>query len=183
MEAQPVLPTFEWPALTPGPAILCFELPGKPPHKARHRSRLVIGRELWTFAGGLRYLTEAATKRIFIQQYPDSDTEAHEKALAELAGLYMRGRAPSQQPIVMLVHAFRSIPESWSKRDKEKALAGAIVPTSKPDADNYLKFVKDALNGVAYADDSQVVDARVIKRYSDEPALRVEIRELVAPTA
>lgn len=165
MEAQPALPTFEWPALTPGPAFLCFELPGKPPHKARHRARIVYPK------GG----------KPFVHMYPDPETEAHEKSLAELAGLYMRGRAPSKEPVVMLVHAFRSIPESWSKRDKEKALAGAIVPTSKPDADNYLKFVKDALNGVAYADDSQVVDARCIKRYSSDPALRVEVRELVKP--
>lgn len=35
--------------------------------------------------------------------------------------------------------------------------------TTKPDIDNVLKAVLDALNGVAYKDDSQVVEVRVVK--------------------
>lgn len=38
-------------------------------------------------------------------------------------------------------------------------------PNVRPDADNYLKLVSDALNEEAYADDGQIVDARCIKRY------------------
>lgn len=66
-----------------------------------------------------------------------------------------------------------------------------IVPTSKrsevfkakdtrPDADNYLKQVMDALNGAAYHDDGQVADARVRKFYAAKggECLMVEIEEL-----
>jgi Holliday junction resolvase RusA-like endonuclease len=44
--------------------------------------------------------------------------------------------------------------------------------TKKPDADNVAKLICDALNGIAYADDSQVVllDVRKIQAAQGEPA-------------
>lgn len=50
-------------------------------------------------------------------------------------------------------------------------------PTSKPDPDNIMKGL-DALNEVVFRDDKQIVDARVIKSYSERPALRIEIVEI-----
>lgn len=177
---QIALPTFEWPALVAGPVFLVFELGGPPGHKARHRSRLMIPKDVWVHTQRDSFIPKANVKRIFIQQYPDPTTEAYEKTLAEAAGLFMRGRAPTENPVCLLVHSFRPIPASWSKTDQAKALAGNIVPTSRPDWDNYGK-ITDALNGIVWKDDSQVVDGRSIKRYSDEPALRIEVREMVEP--
>ena len=147
-----------------GPVFVCFELTGKPGHKARHRSRIV----------------NPKFGKAFVQQYPDPATEAYERVLAEAAGLFMRGRVPTENPVALLVHSVRPVPESWSRRDREAALAGAILPTSKPDGDNYLKVVQDALNNVVWRDDSQVVDARIIKRYDLRPAMRIEVREFIA---
>lgn len=180
MDAQPTLPTFEWPALVAGPVFLCFELKGMPGHKARHRSRLVIPKGAWIHTQTSSFIPKTNIKQLFIQQYPDPDTEAYEKVLAEAAGLFMRGKPITETPLALLVHSFRPIPESWSKADKAKALAGAILPVSRPDWDNYGK-ITDALNGVVWKDDSQVCDGRCIKRYSDEPALRIEVREFVEP--
>ncbi len=163
-EGQLTLPTLTGPALVVGPVFVCFEISGKPGHKGRHRSRIVYPR------GG----------KAFIHNYPDPDTAAYEKMLAQAGKIYMRGRVPTLRPVALLVHAFREIPASWSRRDHEAALAGAILPTSRPDTDNYLKIV-DALNGIIWADDSQVCDARGIKRYSAQPALRIEVREFIAP--
>jgi len=39
-----------------------------------------------------------------------------------------------------------------------------------------LKIIADALNGIAYKDDSQIVKADITKIYSDEPKVEVEIR-------
>lgn len=181
MEAQPQLPSLEWPALVAGPAFLCFELAGKPAHKGRHRSRLIIPRDAWTHTQSMSCILKQNVGKIFVSQYPDPETEAAEKVIAEAASLFMRGRAPSERPCAMIVHAFRAIPESWPSRDKARALAGNILPTPRPDGDNHLKIAKDALNGIAFKDDSQVCDARVIKRYSDRPALRIEVREFVEP--
>lgn len=165
MEAQPALPTMDWPALVAGPVFLCFELEGKPGHKGRHRSRMVFPKD---------------GRKPFIHEYPDPDTEAYEKVLAELAALHMRRRPPTELPVALLVHSFRKVPVSWSRVDQEKALAGAIRPVSKPDWDNHAK-VTDALNGIVWRDDSQVVDGRSLKYYSDRPALRVEVREMILP--
>ena len=51
--------------------------------------------------------------------------------------------------------------------------------TVKPDIDNLLKFVLDALNGIAYVDDKQVAFCSAKKRYTDshDPRTIVEIEE------
>jgi len=41
-------------------------------------------------------------------------------------------------------------------------------PTGRPDWDNYAKLVCDALNGVAYKDDSQIVQMQGWKRYAEQ---------------
>jgi len=40
-----------------------------------------------------------------------------------------------------------------------------------------LRDRRDALRGIVLGDDSSVVDATVRKRYSDDPRLRIEVRE------
>jgi Holliday junction resolvase RusA-like endonuclease len=103
----------------------------------------------------------------------------YEATLGQLAALHMRSKPPTANPVALLVHAFLRVPESWSKREREAALAGAILPTSRPDGDNFLKICQDSLNKICYLDDSQIVDARVIKRYDEKPGLRIEIKEFV----
>ena len=105
---------------------------------------------------------------------------AAEKTLKEAGALFMRGREPTSRPCALLVHAFIEVPKSWSKTDTRAALRGAILPTSRPDDDNYLK-VRDALDEIVWKNDAQCCDSRVIKRYSDQPALRIEVREFVEP--
>lgn len=45
----------------------------------------------------------------------------------------------------------------------------------RPDADNIAKAVLDALNGIAFADDAQVCDVRVVKRWADESQVTVKV--------
>lgn len=78
----------------------------------------------------------------------------------------------------MNVEAYYQIPKSASKRNAECMRLESIRPTKKPDCDNVLKIIADALNGVAYKDDSQIVDARVQKFYSDNPRVEVVIEEM-----
>ena len=51
-------------------------------------------------------------------------------------------------------------------------------PTKKPDADNIIKSIADALNGIAYADDSQIVQATVNKWWAEESKAEIIIREV-----
>ena len=54
-------------------------------------------------------------------------------------------------------------------------IAGEIRPTKRPDVDNVLKAIADSLNGLAYADDAQVVDMRASKQYDAIEGVRVTI--------
>jgi Holliday junction resolvase RusA-like endonuclease len=177
---QLTLPKLGPAPLVVGPVFLAFELRGPPFHNARHRSRLVIPKSAWVHAGRMSYIPKQNVKMIFVQQYPEPKSEAFKKTLAQVAVLFMRGRAPTENPVAMVMHVFRQIPESWSKRDKEAAAVGAILPGSKPDDDNYLRL-RDAFRGIIWRDDSQCCDSRVIKRYDTSPALRIEVREFLPP--
>lgn len=64
------------------------------------------------------------------------------------------------------IHAYFEIPKSTSKNKKLEMMRGNIRPTKKPDWDNIGKIICDAINGIAYHDDSQIVDACVHKSYS-----------------
>lgn len=80
--------------------------------------------------------------------------------------------------IAMTVMAYYPIPKSASKKARSQMVSGAVRPTKKPDTDNVLKIVADALNGIAYKDDSQIVTSHIEKWYSDEPRMDVIIEEV-----
>lgn len=59
--------------------------------------------------------------------------------------------------VKVTVHIYKALPASKPKRvERERNL-------TKPDIDNVLKAVLDGLNGVAYEDDTQVVEVSVTK--------------------
>lgn len=67
------------------------------------------------------------------------------------------------------------IPSSYSKKKKQKCLNGEIAPTKKPDIDNILKAIFDAMCGFAMADDSQIVEVIAEKLYVEAPFVEVTI--------
>lgn len=81
-------------------------------------------------------------------------------------------------PLKVTVKAYFAIPKSTTKKAKAKMESGELKPTKKPDIDNILKIVLDALNGKAYADDKQVIQSEISKEYSNNPRIEVEIKEI-----
>ena len=81
---------------------------------------------------------------------------------------YLAGHGKLDCYVGVRVRAFFRIPKSWSKRKKQMAMDGDIRP-GKPDVDNILKAVLDALNGIAYKDDQAVVYAMCDKWYNTQP--------------
>ena len=69
------------------------------------------------------------------------------------------------------------IPASWPQKRRAAALSGETRPTGKPDLDNCCKLLMDALNGIAWRDDSQVVRLTARKRYAPVPRTVVNIAE------
>ena len=51
-------------------------------------------------------------------------------------------------------------------------------PTKKPDVDNIAKAILDSLNGIAYRDDSQIVELNMKKLYADLGFVKVTLEEL-----
>lgn len=81
-------------------------------------------------------------------------------------------------PLKVRIKAIYGVPVSDSKAKRERKLTGAIRPTKKPDADNIEKAILDAINGIAWKDDAQVVDLRTVKVYGAVPRVEVEIDEI-----
>lgn len=137
-----------------------FVIEGEPVPKARPRTRIVKP----------KYGVP------FIHHYQPAETEKYEQRIKAAAQLVMKDAAPLDDcPIGLLVRAYISIPDSWSQKKKCAALRDELRPLSRPDHDNYLKIASDALNGVAYRDDSLITDSHQIKRYSDRPRLEIEV--------
>ena len=68
--------------------------------------------------------------------------------------------------------------KSFTKKQREQALSGELLPAKKPDIDNIIKIVFDGLNGVCYPDDNQIVSVTARKIYSEEPGLDITISTL-----
>lgn len=64
--------------------------------------------------------------------------------------------------------AYFAVPKSYSKTKRLDCVLNNLRPTKKPDADNIAKIILDSLNGIAYDDDSQIVELTVIKNWTDE---------------
>jgi Holliday junction resolvase RusA-like endonuclease len=94
--------------------------------------------------------------------------EAHARLAAQLA---MDGRPPLDMPVRIELLVELPVPASWSKRKAESAIAGSVRPTSRPDVDNYVKSILDAINTIVVADDAQVVDLRAVKKFGITPKM------------
>lgn len=68
-------------------------------------------------------------------------------------------------------------PKSISKRKRQQMLNGEIPYISKPDFDNIGKAICDALNGVAYKDDSAINDCRVVKMYGNKSEAQIRLSD------
>jgi Holliday junction resolvase RusA-like endonuclease len=130
-----------------------FTIPGEPVGKGRPRATTING---------------------MARMYTPKKTASYEgrviDAFVRAGGVMLGGN------IAMTVHATFSMPMSWSMK-KRQAMDGAYC-TKKPDADNVLKVVADALNGIAYRDDAAIVHASIEKRWGQDGSVRVLVREI-----
>lgn len=150
------------------------------PWVASEPIRLVIPGppKAWERAGHRIVTTKTGAQ--FVSSYTPAQTRHEQSFIRAVAYKAMDGHNPLKGPIDLRIVAYVPIGESWSKKKRAAALADEIRPTGKPDWDNLGKSVCDAIKGVVWNDDSQVTDPRgPYKRYSDQPRLVIEIRELV----
>jgi Holliday junction resolvase RusA-like endonuclease len=105
-------------------------------------------------------------------------TVSYEGLVGWTAAQAMAGRDLMLGPVAAVLHMRLDVPASWSKKKQAEAFAGRLRPTSKPDMDNVVKAVFDALNGVVWRDDVQVVSLHCVKSYAPAPGVYVRIEEM-----
>jgi len=142
---------------------ITVELAGPPKGKGRHRSRIATG----------------TSGKAFVQSYAEPGTVKYETQLRYVAAQQMLGRLPLDEPLRVEVTVVLPIFTSWSKKKQAAARAGLIRPMERStgDVDNYLKIL-DALNGIVWRDDCQVVEASVCKIFGEAPKLRIAIEPI-----
>ena len=140
--------------------MITFSVPGQPQGKGRPR----VGK----VGGHARMFTPEKTAR-------------YEGLIAHSARIAMDGRPLLEGAAACNVFIDCQVPASWSDKRQRMALAGELLPTAKPDADNVVKAVFDGINGVVWRDDVLCVDVRVRKRFAATPCVRVEVWSLEHP--
>lgn len=106
----------------------------------------------------------------YIQHYKKSQVSAMRREF-ELRLKTFAPKRPSDKPIKLMVVLFFDI--------KAPKKAWGTYKTTRPDCDNYVKEIKDAMTSVGFwYDDAQVADLRVIKRYAECGEIYIRVEEL-----
>jgi Holliday junction resolvase RusA-like endonuclease len=128
-----------------------FTIPGNPCAKERPRFNTKTGRA-----------------------FTPKKTVRAENVVAKLARTAMGARNPMTGPIRLHIEAVFPIPASWPAHLKRAAIEGRVWHVARSDLDNIVKLVSDSMNGIAFADDSQVAVLTNGKRYGKPE--RVDVR-------
>ena len=111
-----------------------------------------------------------------VRHFKATNLDDYQQLVSLLASNAMQkaGQQPLEGPISAEIKIFRPM-IAMSKKKALLARSGVLLPTQKPDLDNYVKAIFDALNGIAYHDDAQICKIVAEKRYDDGNGERVEI--------
>lgn len=131
---------------------IAFEIPGEPKGKQRPR---------WNKVG----------------TYTPAQTKSYEAYVKQLFCMECPQFVPMEGALRMEVRIFTAPPKSASNKKREAMLNGIIRPTKRPDVDNILKIIMDALEGLAYSNDKQIVQVQAFKLYNMRPRTEVVISE------
>ena len=134
-----------------------FEVPGQPKGKERPR---------WTMVSNTSIV------------YTPRNTRDYEETIRTYYKINNFKSFKKEEALEVSAIAYYQTPKNTKKSHKLLMLKGKMLPTKKPDIDNIMKVVLDALNGVAYYDDSQVCKVNFMKMYSEEPKLKILIRNV-----
>lgn len=110
--------------------------------------------------------------------YDPPKSKEYKRLVGIMARSAMRGRKPFTGPTDVQIYIYKEPPKSWSKTKKEHALHGQLLPTARPDVDNYAKGIMDGMKGICWQDDAQVITLRVGKRYGQQAHAEVIVTEV-----
>ena len=124
---------------------------------AKARARVVVNNgKAHSFTPVMTTLAESAIRWAILQEYKDIPF-------------------PAGMPLKLVAVFYRQRPKSLSKAEK--------LPVKKPDLDNYLKTLCDAMNGFLVHDDSQIVHIETRKYYGEPPRIEVSLAQAALEAA
>lgn len=115
------------------------------------------------------------TRGGYAHAYTPAKTREFENLVGWAAKRAMCQRPPVASGRALFVQITVSIvpPLSWSKKRRSESF-GAFC-SKKPDTDNVAKAILDAMNGIVYEDDAQVVGLIVQKFYAEENEINIKV--------
>lgn len=104
--------------------------------------------------------------------YTPQKTRDFENLVSVTASQYAQNA--TEMPLAIEITFVMCPAASWSKSRFREALNGQIFP--RPDIDNLAKAILDGLNGVIYADDSQIYKLTAMKKYGEKDEIHVCVK-------
>lgn len=133
----------------------------------------------FTYYGEIRGKGRPRFRKIgnFVSTYTPTETRDYEMSIKEsfLVECADSERFYNGEQLAMELQIYQAIPKSVSKKKAQEMLEDKVKPTKKPDIDNILKSVCDALNKVAYTDDTQIVEMKIQKHYAENSYMVVKL--------
>lgn len=77
----------------------------------------------------------------------------------------------NEKPVALTLNFYFKRPKSAPK--------SRVMPTVKPDTDKLIRAILDALTGILYHDDAQVVKVTAMKHYGDPERVEIRVEEAV----
>lgn len=115
----------------------------------------------------------------FVRTYNVKEDTTYREKLYWEAKKQVKKPISREVPLIVELNVFRRLTASLKKKAEDAEL-GLIQPTTRPDIDNYIKQVFDALNGIVWEDDGQIVRVTAAKWYSSTPRLEIRVRSVGA---
>lgn len=117
----------------------------------------------------------------FTIAYTPEKTVNYENLVKFAASKAMDGKIPIVDAVSVTIIITVNPPESWSQKKRLLALSGYIHPTTKPDIDNVIKTIFDAMNAIVWIDDKQVVHNETTKLYGEIASASVAVSLIPNP--
>lgn len=142
-----------------------FFVPGKPVAWARAGARAGI----------------AGNGKAFVRHFTKPTQRPYAALLRDASVQAMRANGDTgpcwEGPLELTIIATYSRPKSHFTTKGALTSRAPSCYTSKPDLDNLVKMVGDALNGVLWNDDSQIIKCTALKVWGDREGVGVHARE------
>lgn len=119
-------------------------------------------------------------KRPRVTRFVTYDPSKKDKVAFIKSVLNQLPKEPISYPLRISIQFKFKHPKSHLKTNGELRKSAPNLHVSKPDIDNLVKFVLDALNGRLYKDDSQIVSLKAVKQYSETSCIEISVEEIAS---